>query len=119
MDCLQDREPLNIEKTALVVIDLQNGIVKRQRAPYTGEQVVAKAGRLVDSFTEKGAFVVLVRVSTHDGKDMLRPNTDSFCGGRHDGGYKGRPRLRMQSDFPPNQTGPYRRRSNRYVGVSP
>lgn len=31
---------------------------------------------LVKAFTEKGAFVVLVRVSTLDGKDMLKPRTD-------------------------------------------
>jgi len=67
---------LNTEKTALVVIDLQNGIVHGQRAPYTGEQVVQSASKLVNAFTEKGAFVVLVRVSSVDGKDMLKPNTD-------------------------------------------
>jgi nicotinamidase-related amidase len=77
MENLQTREPLNPEKTALVIIDLQNGVVNgRKHAPYTGEQVVANASRLADAFTEKGAFVVLVRVSTHDGKDMLRPKTD-------------------------------------------
>lgn len=65
------------EKTALVVIDLQNGIAHgRQSAPYTGAEVVQNAGKLAEAFTEKGAFVVLVRVSTLDGKDMLRPKTD-------------------------------------------
>jgi nicotinamidase-related amidase len=69
-------EILKTEKTALVVIDLQNGIVKRQGVPYTGEQVVANASRLVDIFTEHGAFVVLVKVSSVDGKDMLKSKTD-------------------------------------------
>lgn len=77
MNDIQENESLDMEKTALVVIDLQNGVVRNtQRAPYTGEQVVANASRLAESFTNKGAFVVLVRVSTHDGKDMLRLKTD-------------------------------------------
>lgn len=65
------------EKTALVVIDLQNGIVNRATAPHTAGQVVDNASRLADAFTEKGAFVVLVRVSFVDGQDMLQPNMDS------------------------------------------
>ncbi|ACL16799.1 hydrolase [Methanosphaerula palustris] len=68
---------LKAEKTALVVIDMQKGIVNRQHAPHTSEQVVLNASRLVQAFTEKGAFVVLVRVSTVDGRDMLRPRTDA------------------------------------------
>ncbi|WP_058304448.1 hydrolase [Gorillibacterium timonense] len=68
---------LNAGKTALVVIDLQEGIAFRPGlAPYSGEQVIEKAAGLVDAFTEVGAFVVLVRVSFADGKDMLRPNLD-------------------------------------------
>ncbi|WP_246590538.1 hypothetical protein [Paenibacillus sophorae] len=55
---------------------MQNGIVNSQRAPYTGVQVVQNASRLINAFTKKGAFVVLVRVSTLDSKDMLKPNTD-------------------------------------------
>lgn len=72
-----EAEVRKAEKTALVVIDLQNGIINRESAPYTGEQVVQNARRLMNAFTEKGAFVVLVRVSLVDGKDMLKPNTDS------------------------------------------
>ena len=71
------KEYLNPEKTALVVIDLQNGVVKNgKHSPYTGKQVVENASRLAEVFDEKGAFVVLVRVSTHDGKDIFRPKTD-------------------------------------------
>ncbi|WP_152393824.1 hydrolase [Paenibacillus guangzhouensis] len=68
----------NVEKTALVVIDLQRGIAGsgRQTAPYTGAEVVQKASQLIEAFTEKGGFVVLVRVSSVDGKDMLHPSTD-------------------------------------------
>lgn len=71
-------EYIAADKTALVVIDLQNGIVNgRQSAPHTAAQVVQNASHLVQAFTEKGAFVVLVRVSTIDGKDMVRPLTDT------------------------------------------
>jgi nicotinamidase-related amidase len=64
------------EKTAIVVIDLQNGIVNRESKPHNGLEVIQNASKVVNAFTEKGAFVVLVRVSTLDGKDMLKPNVD-------------------------------------------
>lgn len=70
-------ENLEAEKTALVVIDLEMGIVNREHLPFTGKEVVQRASSLINAFTEKGAFVILVRVSTVDGKDMLRPSTDS------------------------------------------
>lgn len=69
-------EIIKPDRTALVVIDLQNGIANRELSPYSSTQVVQNASRLVNAFTEKGAFVVLVRVSTTDGKDMLKPSTD-------------------------------------------
>ncbi|GMA98189.1 hydrolase [Pelosinus sp. IPA-1] len=70
-------ELMKAEKTALIVIDLQKGIVNREVSPYTAAQVVQNASRLMNAFTEKGAFVVLVRVSFVDGKDMLKPKIDS------------------------------------------
>lgn len=70
---------LDAATTALIVIDLQNGIAGggRQAAPHSAAQVIGNAGKMVDAFTQKGAFVVLVKVSTLDGKDMVRPVTDS------------------------------------------
>lgn len=70
-------EGLQAETTALVVIDLQAGIVNRELTPYTGAQVVQNASKLVNAFVEQEAFVVLVRVSSTDGKDMFKPRTDS------------------------------------------
>ncbi len=66
------------EKTALVVIDLQQGIAhpSRQGAPHDSSVVVGNASRLARAFAEEGGFVVLVRVSSLDGKDMLKPDTD-------------------------------------------
>ena len=63
-------------RTALVVIDLQNGIVNQPHAPYTGAQVVQNAVRLINAFTKRGGFVALFRVSYLDGRDMLKPETD-------------------------------------------
>lgn len=71
---------LSSEKTALVLIDLQNGIIGHHSAPYTPEAIIERAGALVKAFVEKGGFVVLVRVSTLDGKDMLHPITDTEQG---------------------------------------
>lgn len=75
---LNQNEFINAEKSALVLIDLQNGITAREisPSPYTSEEVIQNASELVNVFSEKGAFIVLVRVSTIDGKDMVRPKTD-------------------------------------------
>lgn len=75
---LSENQSIEAERTALVVIDLQNGIVNMDRklSPHTSLEVIQNASRLVDVFTEKGAFVVLVRVSTTDGKDMPKPSVD-------------------------------------------
>ena len=51
------------EKTAVVLIDLQNGIAGRPMAPHTGADVIARANRLTRELRAKGATVVYVRVS--------------------------------------------------------
>ncbi|MEX3687998.1 MULTISPECIES: isochorismatase family protein [Paraburkholderia] len=53
---------LNARTTALVMIDLQHGIVGRQIAPYSGAQVVANAKPLADALRAKGGTVVWVHV---------------------------------------------------------
>jgi len=53
---------LDIETTALVVIDLQKGIVAGQTVPHASADVVARTARIADAFRRKGALVVLVRV---------------------------------------------------------
>jgi nicotinamidase-related amidase len=73
-------EPLTLDAatTALVLIDLQRGIVGRETKPHAASAVVANAVRLADAFRAAGALVVLVRVSySADGRDMLRPPVDS------------------------------------------
>lgn len=49
-------------KTALVVIDLQKGIVAQQTKPYLAQDVIANASKLVDSFRKNDMPVFLVHV---------------------------------------------------------
>lgn len=71
---------LSIDKstTALVVIDLQKGIVGREVAPHSAAEVVKNAAALADACRKNGMPVFLVRVTpSPDGKDALRPLTDT------------------------------------------
>lgn len=64
--------------TALVLIDLQNGITQRSTAPHAAGEVVSQAVRLADEFRSRGSPVVLVRVAfAADGADRLRMPTDA------------------------------------------
>ena len=54
---------LTAAKTALIVIDLQAGILARPAAPYTSADVLERSARLCARFREVGAHIVLVRVS--------------------------------------------------------
>jgi len=69
---------LDPKTTALVLIDLQQGIVARQTAPHSARDVVDRAAKLAKHFREIGAAVVLVNVmfSPDDG-DRLKPEVDS------------------------------------------
>lgn len=63
-------------RTALVVIDLQKGVVRRQLA-HPVATVVANAVRLVDAFRSAQLPVVLVNVGfAADGADFLAPRAD-------------------------------------------
>ncbi len=65
-------------RTALVVIDLQKGIVGRQTAPHASDLVAKNAAALADAFRENGMPVFLVRVTpSPDGKDALHPVADA------------------------------------------
>ena len=65
-------------KTALVVIDLQNGIVGRTTAPYTSDSVVKNAAAIAEMFRNNNMPVFLVRVSpSPDNKDALHPLADT------------------------------------------
>lgn len=73
-------EPMTLttldQGTALVLIDLQNGIVAAPVTPLTGAQVVARAGELAAAFRSRALPVVLVRVClTGDGADVVPGRT--------------------------------------------
>ena len=65
---------INFNKTALVLIDLQEGILKMDYAPHTAENVVQNANKLIDVFRKNNGFIAFVRVNFYDGKDVLQPN---------------------------------------------
>ncbi|MER1934321.1 MAG: isochorismatase family protein [Priestia megaterium] len=62
---------IDFAKTALVLIDLQKGIV-----PIGGDEIVEKSVQLVSRFREQNGFISFVRVDFQDGKDALTPETD-------------------------------------------
>jgi nicotinamidase-related amidase len=65
-------------RTALVVIDLQYGILGRTPAPHSGPDVVARASALAGALRKAGGTVVWVHVTpSADGKDALDPPTDA------------------------------------------
>jgi nicotinamidase-related amidase len=65
-------------KAALVLIDLQQGVVGRPFAPRSGPEVVQNASRLAARFRAVGATVVLVRVAFQpDFKDFLNVPSDA------------------------------------------
>lgn len=63
------------EKTALVLIDLQRGILGRDVAPHAASTVLANAARLVEAFHRKELPVVFVRVSPTP-QTALKPLVD-------------------------------------------
>jgi len=72
-------------RTALLVIDLQRGIVAMPTGPRSSVEVVARAAQLAKALRAAGGTVILVRVTpSPDGKDSLRPITDApaQAGGR-------------------------------------
>ena len=64
--------------TALVLIDLQRGVVTCDTKPHTAADVVARGAHLAKRFREIGATVVLVHVGySADDRDRLHPTTDA------------------------------------------
>ncbi len=69
---------INKEKTAIVVIDLQKGIVGMPVEPHAAADVVANAAKLAQAFRKNGMPVFLVHVTpSADGKDALHPVSDA------------------------------------------
>jgi nicotinamidase-related amidase len=65
-------------RTALVVIDLQAGVVATPTQPHTGAEVVTRTAELADAFRARDLPVVLVRVSfADDGADIVPGRTEA------------------------------------------
>ncbi len=68
---------LDPRTTALVLIDLQNGILGLPLAPRSGAEVVRIGRELAERFRQAGALVVLVNATwAKDGGDALRQPVD-------------------------------------------
>ncbi|MFC4908146.1 hydrolase [Actinomadura gamaensis] len=66
------------ERTALVLIDLQQGIVNTPTVPFSGADVVARSAELAAAFRAHGLPVVLVNVSfAPDGSDAPTGRTEA------------------------------------------
>lgn len=75
-------------RTALVVVDLQNGVVAAPTAPYSPGEVVDRAVALADAFHARDLPVILVRATAApDGSDFApgRTETPRRAGGRPEG----------------------------------
>jgi nicotinamidase-related amidase len=69
---------LDAKTTALVLIDLQKGIVATPAAPRSGAEIVAGAQKLAQTFRDAGATVILVRVAfAPDFSDAPKQPVDS------------------------------------------
>ncbi|MXV44733.1 hydrolase [Saccharibacter sp. 17.LH.SD] len=68
---------LSPRTTALLLIDLQNGIVALPTAPYSGAEIVERSKKAIDIFRRAGASVILVNVAfSPDGADALKAPVD-------------------------------------------
>ncbi len=69
---------INIQKTAIVVIDLQAGIVSMPTEPHPAKIVIENTAKLLTEARRKGIAVFLVHVTpSPDLKDALNPITET------------------------------------------
>lgn len=73
-------EPLQLspDRTALVIIDLQRGVMGMQVAPHTAGDVLARTLEIAGACRQRGALVVPVHVSfARDGGNVLKTPIDA------------------------------------------
>jgi nicotinamidase-related amidase len=74
---VQTEVQLDATTSALVLIDLQKGIVSRDTKPHAAVDVVARCSELAARFRTAGSVVVLVHVAfSADDGDRLKPPAD-------------------------------------------
>ncbi|MFC8600421.1 hydrolase [Isoptericola sp. NPDC057191] len=75
-------------RTALVVVDLQAGILAMPVEPHAADAVLARSVQLADAFRARDLPVVLVRVTAaSDGSDAVPGRTDAPGGGARPEGW--------------------------------
>jgi nicotinamidase-related amidase len=73
-----NRIELNPSRTALVIIDLQEGILPFAGGPHAAQDVVARSAKLAEKFRASGSPVVLVRVGwSKDYGEALKQPVDA------------------------------------------
>ena len=72
---------INREKTALVLIDLQKGIVGRETKPYTSKSVVENAVKLVTRFRENETPIFFVHVDFKNAMPLIVESDSSLSTG--------------------------------------
>lgn len=77
----EEKLEIRKEKTALVLIDLQKGIVGRETAPYSPENIVSNSSKLAEAFRKNGMPVFLVHVDFTPGTRLEVRSDTSFGGG--------------------------------------
>lgn len=72
---------LDAQRSALVVIDMQEGILTLPTSPHAASDVLGRTVGAAEAMRRAGGFVVLVHVGpSSDGKDALHPLTDVVRG---------------------------------------
>ncbi|MRT10736.1 hydrolase [Enterobacteriaceae bacterium RIT711] len=72
---------LNTSRTALVIIDLQEGILPFAGGPHSAQDVVARSAKLAEKFRANGAPVIMVRVGwSKDFAEALKQPVDAQAG---------------------------------------
>ncbi|WP_269458805.1 isochorismatase family protein [Streptococcus dysgalactiae] len=59
---------IDFKKTALVLIDLQKGILEMPTAPHSQDTIMSNAKAMVDLFRQEGAFITFVALNFTMGK---------------------------------------------------
>ena len=68
---------INIQKTAVIVIDLQKGISSIPTEPYSSKVVIENSAKILTAVRKNNMHVFLVHVTpSPDLKDALRPNSE-------------------------------------------
>ncbi|ART93717.1 nicotinamidase-related amidase [Zymomonas mobilis] len=78
---------LNPETTALVLIDLQNGIINLPLEPYNGDKALSVGKTLAEKFRKAGAPVFLVRVTFSENFPDVPPRNVDQPAEYPEGGY--------------------------------